>query len=87
MSKFKSGDLVIVVWSNRYPSTIGRVLTLTAPCAVHPDSWDTSPEVFPAESDTCLPMSFWEPTIRLVRGEGLLMKHEDLAPIEKGVPA
>lgn len=67
--KFQSGDLVIVVWSKFFPDVVGRVLTLTTPCPVWPDSWDTDPPVVP--SGRAQHMSLWEPQIRLVRGQGV----------------
>lgn len=79
MTQFKSGDLVIVVAGDAFPESIGRVLTLTKKCDVWPDSWDTEPPYIPPGRR--LPMSFWEPTLRLVRGQGVLMKREDLAGV------
>jgi hypothetical protein len=81
--KFRAGDLCIVVSGDCYPETIGRVLTLTAPCAVWPDSWDTDPPVF--IRDRRLPMSFWEPTLRLVRGDDVGISEE--APVRAPEPA
>ena len=83
--KFKSGDLVIVVWSNRFPQTIGRVLTLTTPCDVWDDSWDTDPPVFTDHST--LPMSFWEPTLRLVRDGGIVVDVEGMQPFPEKAAA
>jgi len=73
--KFKSGDMVIVI-GGVFKEFHGKILTLTTPCTVYYDSWDTEPPQY-VRPFRRLAVSFHEETLRLIK-DGDLHVTDDL---------
>ncbi len=72
----KPGDLAVIV-GGLYPQFIGHVVTITGPCPVYPDSWDTDPPKYIRGFRQ--PMSFTDRTLRPIRDPGEDARDETLS--------
>ncbi len=71
--KFKSGDMVVIVWCGpACQALVGRIVTLTTVCPVYgKDYWDSDPPLFIAPFPR--PVSLKEETLRLIKDGDLTL--------------
>lgn len=68
--KFKSGDMVIVVSGVQgYEHLIGRIVTLTQPCNIYANAWNSNPTLHVQWSPHSVSLD--ESTLRLIKGGDL----------------